>query len=201
VNGRLLSEVQPGKIDFLMHSCSSFVAGNATWRLVLPSDEGSQIMLSSAEMTDLEGFREARTKGRETLMRKMKSSAGLLAFSLLLAGSAIAGNSNKGTLNVAETVTVGGKQLPAGKYQVEWAGTGPNAELSISNGRETVAKVPVQILALNKAEPTSGYATSADQAGNKTLTDIFFGGKKYELSLGGASAATATPSDKTQGSN
>ena len=134
-------------------------------------------------------------------MRKTKFTAGLLTFSLLLAASAIAGNTNKGTLQVAETVTVGGKQLPAGKYQVEWAGSGSNVELTISDGRETVAKVPAQILALKKAEAASGYSTSTDQAGNKALTEIFFGGKKYQLSIGEASAATTTPSDKTQGSN
>ncbi|HXN95485.1 MAG TPA: hypothetical protein VN879_13330 [Candidatus Acidoferrales bacterium] len=134
-------------------------------------------------------------------MRKMQFTAGLLMFSLLLAASAIAGNTNKGTLNVGETVTVGGKQLPAGRYQVEWAGTGSNVEVSISDGRDTVAKVPAQVLPLKKAEAESGYSTNTDQAGNKALTGIFFGGKKYELSIGEASAATPTPSDKTQGSN
>jgi hypothetical protein len=134
-------------------------------------------------------------------MRNTKFSAAVLAFSLLLAASAIAGNPNKGTLHVAETVTVGGKQLPAGTYRVEWAGSGSNVELSISDGRETVAKVPVQILPLDKAEAVSGYATRTDQAGNKALTEIFFGGKKYQLSIGEASAATATPSDKTPASN
>jgi hypothetical protein len=134
-------------------------------------------------------------------MRKMQFTAGLLTFSLLLAASAIAGNTNKGTLKVDETVTVGGKQLPAGKYQVEWIGSGSNVEISISDGRDTVAKVPAQVLPLKKAEAGSGYSTNTDQAGNKALTGIFFGGKKYELSIGEASAATPTPSDKTQGSN
>ena len=134
-------------------------------------------------------------------MRKTKFTAGLLTFSLLLAASAIAGNPNKGTLQVAETVTVGGKQLPAGKYQVEWSGSGSNVEVSISDGRETVAKVPAQILPLKKAEPASGYTTSTDQAGNKALTEIFFGGKKYQLSIGEASAATTTPSDNRPASN
>jgi hypothetical protein len=146
-------------------------------------------------------FREMGTKGKETLMRKMKLTAGLLTFSLLLAASAFAGNTNKGTLQVDETVTVGGKQLPAGKYQVEWAGSGSNVELSISHGRETLAKVPAQLLPLEKAGAASGYSTNTDQAGNKALTEIFFGGKKYELSIGEASAATATASDKTRGSN
>ena len=134
-------------------------------------------------------------------MRKTKFTAALLTFSLLLAAGAIAGNSNKGTLNVTETVTVGGKQLPAGKYQVEWAGSGSDVEVSISNGKDTVAKVPAQVLPLKKAEAGSGYSTNTDQAGNKALTGIFFGGKKYELSIGEASAATATPSDKTPASN
>ena len=134
-------------------------------------------------------------------MRKTKFAAGLLTFSLLLAASAIAGTPNKGTLQVSETVTVGGKQLPAGKYEVAWAGTGSDVELSISKGRDTVAKVPAQILPLQKAGAGNGYSTNADQSGNKVLTEIFFGGKKYELSIGGASAASATPSDKSRGSN
>jgi hypothetical protein len=118
----------------------------------------------------------------------------------LLAASAFAGP-NKGTLRVAETVTVGGKQLPAGEYQLEWAGTGPSVELSISNGRETVAKVTAQLLPLAKPQRETGYSTNTDQTGNKALTSILFGGKKYELSIGEASAATATPSDKAQSSN
>jgi hypothetical protein len=146
-------------------------------------------------------FRDTRTKGKETLMRKTQFTASLLTLSLLLAASAIAGNSNKGTLKVDETVSVGGKQIPAGKYQVEWRGTGSNVELSISDGRDIVAKVPAQVLPLKRAGAESGYSTSTDPAGNKALTGIFFGGKKYELAIGEASAATDTPADKTRGSN
>jgi hypothetical protein len=134
-------------------------------------------------------------------MRKMQFTAGLLTFSLLLTASTIAGNTNKGMLKVDETVTVGGKQLPAGRYQVEWTGSASSVELSISDGRETVAKVPAQVLPLKKAEAESGYSTNTDQAGNKALTGIFFGGKKYELSIGEASAATTTSPDKTPASN
>ncbi len=134
-------------------------------------------------------------------MRKTKLTAGLLTFSLLLAASAVAGNSNRGTLKVDETITVAGKQLPAGEYQVEWTGSGPTVEVSISGYKGSIAKVPAQLLPLNKAEAGSGYSTTTDPAGNKALTGIFFGGKKYQLSIGEASSATATPSDKTQGSN
>ena len=84
---------------------------------------------------------------------------------------------------------------------MEWAGSGENVEVSISNGKDTIAKVPAQVVPVVKAERESGYSTNTDQAGNKSLTGIFFSGKKYQLSIGEASAATATPSDKTQGSN
>jgi len=134
-------------------------------------------------------------------MRKMKFTAGLLTFSLMLAASAVAGNTNKGTLQIDETVTVGDKQLPAGNYQVEWVGSGSNVELSISKGRDTVAKVPAQVLPLKKAEAGNGYSIKTDEAGNKALTGILFGGRKYELSIGETPAETATPSDKPQGSN
>ncbi len=152
-------------------------------------------------MKDLIRFRKARTKGKQILMRKTKFTAGLLTLSLMLAASAIAGNTNRATLKFDETVTVGGKQLPPGRYEVAWAGSGSDVELSISNGKGTVAKVPAQLVQLEKAGIGTGYSTNADQAGNKELTGIFFGGKKYELSIGEASAATATPSDKSRGSN
>ena len=125
---------------------------------------------------------------------------GLLAFSMLLAASAIAGN-NKGTLWTDETVTVGGKQLPPGKYQVTWAGSGSSVELSISDGRETLAQVPAEILPLKTAQAGSGYSINTDAAGNKALTEILFDGKKYKLSISEASAATTPASDKAQGSN
>jgi len=149
------------------------------------------------------GFRKARIKRKEkdSYMRNTKFTAGLLALSLLLAGSAMAGTTNKGTLQFDETVTVAGKQLPAGKYHVEWTGDGPTVELSISDGRETVAKVPAQIVPVKKAEPTSGYSTSADPAGNKTLTGVFFSGRKYDLAIGEVAAATSTPSEKPAASN
>ncbi len=133
-------------------------------------------------------------------MKRTKITTSLLAFSLLLAASAIAGT-NKGTLRIDETVTVGGKQLPAGKYQVTWTESGSNVELSISDGRETLAQVPAQILPLKTAQAGSGYSINTDAAGNKALTEILFDGKKYKLSIGEASAATTPASDKAQGSN
>ena len=133
-------------------------------------------------------------------MKFSKFTSSFLASSLLLATGAFAGPANRGTVNTSETVTVGGKQLPAGKYQVEWTGSGSDVELSILDGKETVAKVPAQILPQQIAERESGYSTSADPSGSRNLTEIFFSGKKYVLSIGEASAAAAS-SDRSRGSN
>src|SRR5204863_8586765 len=111
-----------------MHSCNSLIAGNATWTSSSLSNESGQITLSSAGMIVLIRFRGAKTKGKWTLMRKTKLTAGLLKFSLLLAASAIGGNFNKCTMNTDETITVGSEQLPGGKYQEGCGGSGASGE-------------------------------------------------------------------------
>jgi hypothetical protein len=131
----------------------------------------------------------------------LKITFGAVALSWLFATGAVAGPQNKGSLKLSDSVTVGGKQLAPGKYQLEWTGTGSNVELSIFNGKETVAKVPAQLVTLKKAEPESGYSTNANPGGSLRLTEIYFRGKRYDLSLGEVSAATTSSSDKSQGKN
>lgn len=134
-------------------------------------------------------------------MKSTRKTFGALAASLLLAACAFAGNDSKGQLKVAETVTVGGTQLRSGTYQLEWTGSGSNVELSISNGRKTVAKVPAQLVSLEKAGAGDGYSTNTEPSGTKTLTGVFFKGKKYGVSIGEASAATGTATNKSDARN
>jgi hypothetical protein len=129
-----------------------------------------------------------------------KKFAGVAAFSLVLAAASFAGETNKGKLHVAENVTIGGKQLAAGDYQLEWTGTGSSVELSISSGKETVAKIPAQLVPLKVATNRNAYSTDS-AAGTKTVTDIFVSGKKYELSIGEVSAAAPAAAAKAQGNN
>src|ERR1700730_3440622 len=137
-----------------MHSCSSLLLARSNPQA--PSSvqwvSSNHGLLRGMKALDLLPRSEDNTK--ESLMRNTKFAAGLLTLSLLLAGGAVAGNSNRGSLQIHETITVGGKQFPAGKYEVAWAGTGSDVELSISIGRDTVAKVPAQLLPLQKAVPS-----------------------------------------------
>jgi hypothetical protein len=133
----------------------------------------------------------------------MKGSRNLVTLagaSLLLAASAFAASTSKGTLHLYDNVDVQGKQLPPGEYKVEWNGEGPKVELNITSGKKTVASVPAQVVTVSEKNRTDGYAAKKLEDGKNALTDIFFQGKNYEIRLGDQAGADASQPGTT-GSN
>jgi len=63
----------------------------------------------------------------------------LFGASLLLASAAFAGQ--KASIKLYEDVKVSGKTLTAGQYDLAWEGTGANVQLSIRQGKDTIATV------------------------------------------------------------
>ena len=118
----------------------------------------------------------------------------VLGLAVLLASSAFA--SNKGTLNVHETLEVAGQQLAAGEYQVRWNGApGSNVEVSFMQGKREVAKASAKVVALDKASDND--SASVDHASGKAIvTEVRFAGKKYALALGATEKA-----EMSEGSN
>jgi hypothetical protein len=105
----------------------------------------------------------------------------VLGLAVLLASSAFA--SNKGTMQVHETLDVAGQQLAAGEYQLRWDGApGSNVEVSFMRGKKEVAKASAKVVALDQA---SNYdAAVVDRSNGKaTVTEVRFAGKKYALAL------------------
>jgi hypothetical protein len=131
-----------------------------------------------------------------TLSRNL-FSLGLV--SLLLAASALAAGASKGTLHLYDSVTVQGKQLAPGDYKVEWNGEGPNVQLNIDQGKQTVVSVPARVTPVNEKNPSDGYA-SKNKGGENVLSEIFFQGKTYELEIGDL-AATGASQPGTSGSS
>jgi hypothetical protein len=120
-------------------------------------------------------------------MSVSKISKGLLLGSaLLLATSGFA--ANKGTLEVANPVTVNGKSLPAGEYTVKWDGAGPNVDLNIMKGKNVVATVPAHMLDLEQSPSRDSVVTSTNSDGHKALSEIRFSGKKYAFAVNAESA-------------
>jgi hypothetical protein len=117
----------------------------------------------------------------------------------LLAVSALAAGTSKGTLHLYESVTVQGKQLAPGDYKVEWNGQGPDVELNIQQGKQAVVSVPARVTPVNEKNASDGYA-SKQEGGSNVLSEIFFHGKTYELQIGDQAAGRA-PQPATTGSN
>ncbi|HUL14705.1 MAG TPA: hypothetical protein VLV88_01815 [Terriglobales bacterium] len=127
------------------------------------------------------------------------AKAFLFSASLLLAGSVFAGQ--KTNLEVFDNLKVNGTSLPAGKYQVEWDGTGPDVKVKIRQGSSIVASLPAHITQMKTAYPTTGYSTRKEPDGTLALTSVFVGGKKYVLEVGQEVAASPASSVKPAGSN
>jgi hypothetical protein len=131
-------------------------------------------------------------------MNKKHFSKGLLlGASLCLASAAFAGE--KGTVKLYEDVKVNGKTLPAGKYDVSWEGTGSNVHVNIQKGKETVATLPAQLENSNSAPSSTGYATKTEGDGSKSITSVFFAGKRYILNLDQQATAASAPAATTPG--
>jgi hypothetical protein len=110
----------------------------------------------------------------------------VLGLAVLLATSAFA--SNKGTLQVHETLEVNGQQLAVGEYQLRWDGTGSNVEVSFMQGKREIAKSSAKVVNLDKA---SDYDSSLvdHSSGKAIVTEVRFAGKKYALALGATEKA------------
>lgn len=124
----------------------------------------------------------------------------LLGASLVLAASAFAGE--KASIHLYDNVTAEGKTIPAGDYQAEWTGSGSDVQLTLHKGRKIVATLPGRLVTSATAFATTGYSTNKETDGSKSLTGVFFGGKKYSIELGQeAATAPGAPAAKSTGSN
>jgi hypothetical protein len=125
-------------------------------------------------------------------MKLSRLAATFLGGSLLLSASVFAGATNKKSLRLYESVTIAGKQLPPGDYKVEWAESGSDVQLNILRGKEVVATLSAKVVPVNSSNAKDGYETESAQDGTKSLKQIFFTGKNYDLEIQQAANTTAT---------
>lgn len=132
----------------------------------------------------------------------MKMSRNLTAFaaSLLFAAAALAANATQGKLHLYEAVSIQGKQLQPGSYKVEWNGKGPDVQLTILNGKETVATLPAKVVPTNNKNAEDGYSAAKQPDGSNDLKTIFFHGTAFEIQVG-QQAVNSTTQSGTTGNN
>ena len=131
----------------------------------------------------------------------MKLSKLTLAFfgsALLLSSAAVAGDSNKGSLNLYEKVNVEGKELNPGKYTIKRDGSGPNVQVTVLQGKQTVATFPAHVTEQATRNTEDAYGSAAETDGSRTLTAIYPNGKRFSLEIeqNAASQPSSTPASK-----
>jgi hypothetical protein len=135
----------------------------------------------------------SREEIKELVMKSSRKVVGLVGSSLLLAIGAMAGTENKGTLHLYDDVSVQGKQLTPGNYKVAWNGDGPEVQVNIVDGGKTIATVAARVVPVTLKNTQDGYTASSEN-GTRTLKEIFFHGKNYDLQIeAGSSSGTSQP--------
>jgi hypothetical protein len=110
----------------------------------------------------------------------------VLGLVLLSCSSAFA--ANKGNLRLEHPVTVNGTTtMKPGDYKVQWEGNGPNVELSITQGKNMIAKMPARVVELETPYFADGADTRENGSQPRLLVGIRFQGKRFWLELATAS--------------
>lgn len=128
-------------------------------------------------------------------MKLTRISVAILGAALLCAAGAVAAGVNKANLNLTDKVTVAGKTLNAGNYKVEWSGDGPNVQVTLLRGKETVATFPAQVTEGATQNADSAYGAVQGPDGSRSLTSIYVGGKRTILQLDQNASSTQQSSD------
>ena len=116
---------------------------------------------------------------------------------LLFVSAAFAGDTtNKATVRISQSVTVDGKTLDSGKYTAQWTGEGPDVQVTLLKGKNTVATFAAQVKQEPSANPDDAVGTTNGPDGSKQLSSIYPGGKRISLQLNkdGAAPSNSTPS-------
>jgi hypothetical protein len=108
---------------------------------------------------------------------------------LLVSSAALAAEVNKATVRLEDKVTVDGKSIDSGKYLVEWNGNGPDVQVTLVRGKDTVAQFSAHIAEQGFANAQDAYGTTTAPDGTKALTAIYPGKKRIALQVA-QSAAT-----------
>jgi hypothetical protein len=106
----------------------------------------------------------------------------MMGLALLLASSAFA--ATKADLVLQSPTTINGTKLKAGEYKLQWDGSGPNVEVSITQGKTVLAKVPAKVVDLKTPSQNNAAVVKTNDDGTSTLAGARFEGKKFALELG-----------------
>jgi hypothetical protein len=113
---------------------------------------------------------------------------------LLTTGAFAAKQTNKGSFNLADPVTLSGHQLTPGQYKLTWSGAGSTVDLNIVSQGKVVATVPAHLVELSSKSTDNATEEHTNDDGTRSLTQIDFAGKQYALAFNNDTTATTSTS-------
>jgi type 1 fimbria pilin len=122
-------------------------------------------------------------------MKMSKIAIALFGAALLFSSGAIAKDTNKATLVIADKLNVEGKTVDPGTYKVEWDGNGPTVQVTLLKGKQTVTTFSAHVTEQASKNPGDAYGAVEQADGSKSLSAIYPGGKHAVLEVDQAAAA------------
>jgi hypothetical protein len=117
-------------------------------------------------------------------MKPIKYTALLSMIALLSTLSALARDKNQHSVEISDSVQVGGTQLKPGNYKLEWQGAGPEVQVNFVRDGKTIATVPGTLKTNDPHVTQDVIVTDTTSANTKTLTEIDFSHNKESLVFG-----------------
>jgi hypothetical protein len=114
-------------------------------------------------------------------MKQIKYAALLSMIALLSTLSALARDKNQHSVEISDSVQVGGTQLTPGNYKLEWQGTGPEVHVNFVRDGKTIATAPGTLKTNDPHVTQDAIVTDTTSANTKTLTEIDFSHNKESL--------------------
>jgi flagellar basal body-associated protein FliL len=118
---------------------------------------------------------------RKTFIRALVSLAVIL----------LAANAFATTIHLSKPVVFNGKQIKPGDYKVAYTGSGPEVQVTLSQGKNTIATAPARLEdRSNKAIHDAVVSSAPDGGAAETVTEIQLANKKQVLVLSSGEQAS-----------
>jgi hypothetical protein len=118
---------------------------------------------------------------RTRSVKQIKYAALLSMIALLSTVNALARDKNQHSVQISDSVQVGGTQLKPGNYKLEWQGTGPEVQVNFVRDGKTVATAPGTLKTNDPHVTQDDMVTSTTSLNTKTLKEIDFSHNKESL--------------------
>src|SRR5438309_7023452 len=121
------------------------------------------------------------TKENSHTMKQIKYTTLVFILAFMSSTGTFAKDNNRHTVEISDSVQVGGTQMKPGKYDVQWQGTGPEIQVSFVQNGKTVATVPGTLKTNDPHVTEDDIVTETTSANLKTLKEIDFSHDKESL--------------------